>query len=89
MTELLTETNDEVLDAAIGDDGGDTTIRARVFLADGRSYDVTQRYSTATRKWENAIKGDKGDAVVHLNLAPKQRLSLHPGQIANIEELRG
>jgi len=80
MTELLTETPDTPIAE------GEVAIRSRVFMHDGRTYDVTQRYSTAKRYWEGAIS-ETDDPVVSLNLSPQKRVALNPSHIANIEEL--
>ena len=62
----------------------DTTVRSRVTMADGRTHDIREKYTTAKRYIEKAHH-DK--TLAQFSLTPTSRVSVNPAAVVDIVEL--
>ncbi len=67
-------------------DDADTTLRTRIVLADGRDYEVRERFSTVKRYTINANKQD-GEGVIQASTGPRNRIAVPLQSISSIEEI--
>jgi hypothetical protein len=75
---------EEVVEEVAADDEGGDVLRSRVVLADGRTHDVREKWTTVVRYWGNA---KEGSALLKLSTSPTTRVAVNPDALVDVLEL--